>query len=101
MAPRLELQTKLETLLGSRNVYFQPPSELVMQYPAIVYHRSNIEPDHAGNLPYRLTNRYTVTIIDRRPDSSVVDLMATWPTCRHERQYKVTGLNHDVFNLYF
>ena len=43
MASRLELQTKFENILGSRNVYFQPPASVQMRYPAIVYSRKNIE----------------------------------------------------------
>ena len=34
---RLELHEILCTILGSRNVYFQPPESIKMNYPAIVY----------------------------------------------------------------
>ena len=37
MANRLDLQALLEDLLGSRNVYYQPPESDKMNYPAIVY----------------------------------------------------------------
>lgn len=37
MASRLDLQTFLEELLESKNVYFQPPESVKMKYPAIVY----------------------------------------------------------------
>ena len=37
MANRLDLQALLEDLLGSRNVYYQPPESVKMNYPAIVY----------------------------------------------------------------
>ena len=37
MAPRLDLQKLLVELLGSDNVYFQPPPSVQMNYPAIVY----------------------------------------------------------------
>ena len=39
MARRLELQNLLANLLGTNNVYFQPPPTVQMEYPAIVYHR--------------------------------------------------------------
>ena len=42
MDSRPNLQTMLEQILGSRNVYFQPPESLKLNYPAIVYKRSNI-----------------------------------------------------------
>ena len=34
MASRLELQSKFEELLGSRNVYYQPPESIKMSYTA-------------------------------------------------------------------
>ena len=37
MASRLELQDTLETILESRNVYFNPPESIKMNYPAIIY----------------------------------------------------------------
>ena len=41
MASRLNLQDKLEEVLGSKQVYFQPPESLKLKYPCIVYSRSN------------------------------------------------------------
>lgn len=43
MASRLNLQTFLEEILESRNVYFQPPESVKMKYPAIVYALDDIE----------------------------------------------------------
>ena len=43
MASRLDLQTFLEELLESKNVYFQPPESVKMKYPAIVYALDDIE----------------------------------------------------------
>ena len=37
MNRRLELQTKLENLIQSRNVYFQPPASVRLVYPCVVY----------------------------------------------------------------
>lgn len=101
MAPRLELQAKLEELLGSDEVYFQPPIDIEMKYPAIVYHRAELVTEHANDRPYRMYKRYMVTIIDRNPDSSYPEEIVMWPMTRHERHFKADNLNHDVFILYF
>ena len=101
MAQRRELQAALEVLLGSREVYFQPPESIQMTYPAIVYSRADILTDHANNQPYYKRKRYSVTVIDRNPDSLLPDQLAEWPMCSHERHFKADNLNHDVFNLYF
>lgn len=101
MANRLALQTMLEQLLGSRNVYYQPPASISMSYPAIVYGLKNIETRFANNSPYTQSKGYDVTVIDSNPDSGIVTNMMSLPGCRFDRQFKSDNLNHTVFTLYF
>lgn len=101
MAPRLQLQTLLEDILGSRNVYFQPPVNIQMQYPCIVYSRDSAQTLHADDSTYRYTKRYQVIVIDLNPDSGVPDMVASLPLCTFERFYTADNLNHDVFNIFF
>lgn len=101
MASRLELQTKLEELLGSRNVYYQPPESISMNYPAIVYSRDEIDKKSANNSTYLLTNRYEIIVIDRLPDNPVIKKLMRLPMCNYERGYKSDNLNHDVLTLYY
>ena len=88
-------------ILGSSNVYFQPPESVKMKYPAIRYSLDNITQIHADDLPYISANRYLVTIIDRNPDSILPSLLAALPFCKHERTYVADNLNHWVFTLYY
>lgn len=101
MDRRLLLQASLETILGTRNVYFQPPSNLQMQYPCIIYKRDNAKTLFAGNNPYRFTKRYQVMVIGRDPDSTVPDEIAALPLCTFDRFYTADNLNHDVFTIFF
>ena len=101
MSNRLELQSLLESLLGSRNVYYQPPASLSMKYPAIVYVRDDIQSRHAGNGVYSLNTAYSVTLIDKNPESAYVEKIASLPMCSYDRHYVADNLNHDVFTLYF
>lgn len=98
---RLELQSILEEILGSRNVYFQPPASFVMKYPCIVYERSDIKPTRADNFNYLKQNRYLVTAIDKDPDSAIPDRLMDLPYCSFNRHFVSDNLNHDVFILYF
>lgn len=100
-AQRLELQRILENLLGSRNVYFQPPESFKMQYDCIRYERSHIPPKFANNRPYIFQNCYQLTAIYRNPDSDLPEKIAMLPMCSHERHYTADNLNHDVFVLYY
>ena len=101
MASRLDFQSKLETLLGSGNVYFQPPSGFMMAYPCIVYQRSNIRSQSADNAPYKLDKEYTVTVIAADPDSDVPDKISLLPRTVFDRHFVSDNLNHDVFNILF
>ena len=89
MGSRLELQNELEKLLGSKNVYFQPPASISMKYPAIRYSLSDVENWHA------------VILIDRDPDNEYVDKLSQFRYCSFDRYYPADNLNHYVFTLYY
>ena len=101
MTTRVDLQNVLEELLGSRNVYYQPPESLKMNYPAIVYARKTIDNSYANNSVYKQNYAYEITVIDKNPDSEIVNKISKLPTCRFDRHFKSDNLNHDVFTLYY
>lgn len=101
MAPRLEFQLLLTEVLGSGNVYFQPPPTVKMQYPCIIYSRSNINTDFADNLPYRHKTRYQVTVVDSNPDSTIHEQLGMLPLSSYDRFYVADNLNHDVYTIFF
>ena len=94
---RIKLQNILEEILGSRNVYFQPPENIKMKYPAIVYTRSDIKNTYADDEVYKQDNVYQITVIDANPDSDIVKKISKLPMCRYNRNFKSDNLNHDVF----
>lgn len=85
----------------SGNVYFQPPSSVLMSYPAIVYQRSRIDTRFADDGPYVHHERFGVTVIDADPDSIIPMLIAGLPKCRFERSFISDNLYHNVFELYY
>ena len=101
MASRLELQTKLEELLGSRNVYYQPPESVKIEYPAIVYSKSDIRTTHANDAVYSKRTQYSLIVISKKPDEPVIDKLLSIPYCSYDRPYKSDNLNHDVLTLHF
>ena len=101
MASRLKLHEELVKVLGSRNVYFQPPESLKLNYPAIVYSLDNLENKHANDSVYNMRDRYSVTYITRNPDDQVIRVLDSRPLCRFDRHYKSDNLNHYVYTLYF
>lgn len=101
MGTRLELHEILVDILGSRNVYFQPPENIRMNYPAIVYSLSRIENVHANDGVYKQSLAYEVTVIDANPDSEIPFAISRLPKCRHDRHFTSDNLNHDVYTLYY
>lgn len=101
MGQRSELQALLVSILGSNNVYFQPPPSLQMQYPCIVYHRDNLHTRFADDKPYMLKRRYLVKVISKDPDNTINDRIAELPMCNYDRFYTADNLNHDVYRLFF
>lgn len=101
MNKRLELHELLCEVLGSRNVYFQPPESVKMKYPAIVYSRNRIENTSADNTVYKQDVSYKITVIDPDPDSEIVERVSTIPGIMYDRPYVSNNLNHDVFTLFY
>lgn len=97
---REQLQTLLEGITD--NVYFQPPESKKIEYPCIVYSRGTIGKTlFADNKPYHHQVRYTLTIIDKNPDSELPGKVAELPMCSFERHYTKDNLNHDIYNIYY
>ena len=101
MGTRLELQQKLQDLIKSNHVYFQPPESIKIQYPCIIYELSGDDVVFANDNPYKRVKQYQVTYIDKNPDSRIPDELALWQMCRFNRYYAADNLNHWVFFLYF
>ena len=98
---REDLHEIFVNILGSRNVYFQPPENVKMLYPAIMYSLSEIRNTFADNSVYGRKKAYDVTVIDKNPDSEIVDKVSELPLCRFSRHYKSENLNHYAFTIYF
>lgn len=98
---RIGLSKLLGEILDSDNVYFQPPESLKMNYPAIVYSRERIDNRFANNNVYKQNRAYKITVIDKNPDSEIVDKISSLPMCTFDRHFTMDNLNHDVFTIYY
>ena len=98
---RLTLQTKLEDLLGSNHVYYQPPENLKMEYPAIRYSKSDEEDIYANNIKYLSMSVYDLVVIDKKPDNPVIKTLLELPYSEFDRHYVADGLNHDIIRIFY
>lgn len=98
---RLNLQSKLENLLGSRNVYYQPPENLKMEYPCIRYSKSDIQSFYANNKKYIYNDVYDLVIISKKPDDPVIRKILELPYTEFDRHYVSDNLNHDIIRIFY
>lgn len=101
MKSRVDLQRKFEDLLGSKNVYFQPPETLKMKYPCIRYSLSDIDKRPGDNMAYTMTNCYDVIVISKDPENAAIKKILEMPMSSYDRHYVSDNLNHDVIKLYY
>lgn len=102
MASRLELHEELCKLLGSRNVYFDPPEDVKMKYPAIRYSLSGVDLAHANNKIYRSTNQYSIMVIDHDPDCDIhTRILERFSMCNFGRPFTADNLSHFPLTLYY
>lgn len=98
---RLNLQAKLEELLGSKHVYYNPPENLKMEYPAIRYSKNDIEDTYASNIKYISRDVYDLVVIDKKPDNHVIKKLLELPYSEFDRHYVADGLNHDIIRIFY
>lgn len=102
MDRRQKLHEELCEVLGTRNVYFQPPESVKLAYPCILYSLSNVPTWRADDRIYFHKNRYSLTVVSRDPDSKVHEkLMEHFKFCSFDRAYVADNLYHKALSLHY
>lgn len=99
---RIELQYKLEDILGSNKVYYRPPENIKLTFPCVVYRLRGGDIDYADNKPYSFRRSYDVQLIHKSADSDLIDaLISSFPYIRFENSFIIDNLIHENFILYY
>lgn len=102
MGSRLNLHEELCEILGTRNVYFQSPEGVKMQYDAIRYELAGKDLKRANNKIYLNTNMYDGVVITTKPDTAIPDMILShFEMCSFGRPYIADNLYHYPFTLYY
>lgn len=88
-------------IIGEDRCYFEPPSNIQMKYPCIIYHSLNGQDTFADNIHYLKFKRYSVTVIDEDPDSKIPEKLEELTYCSSDRDYCYEGLWHFSYTLFF
>lgn len=103
MEKRLALQEELEELLGSSNVYFQPPENVQLKFDCIVYKLKDYWTRKADNLKYMFEDCYELTLIYRDPDTDMIKkLLNHFEYSDLDRApYSSDNLYHAIITIYY
>lgn len=94
------LQQMLKSLFTTTPyVYHNPPPNVVMKYPCIVYKMTGMPNNGADNRRYFEHREYQVTVIDPDPDSQLREKVALLKWCRFQRSFVSENLHHFIFVL--
>ena len=98
---RKELQIILENILGSDQVYFQPPETIKMSYPAIVFSFDGIYNKKANNKQYITRFVFHATLITKSVNSDqFLNALLNLEYCSLDKPYMSDGLYHYPFTIY-
>lgn len=98
---RYALNAILKDILGSNNVYYQPPENLKLSFPCIIYELSGKKTVFADDSKYNKMRRYTVTVVDKNPDSEIGEKLEELRFCKFDRKYVNDNIYHEVYDLYY
>lgn len=92
---RLELQAAMEKIC--KNVYYQPPSNINLVYPCIVYQVSSYNTTRANNGIYGIRKEYNITLITKNPDPLEWDRLVVMLKPVLNTPYVIDNLYHYKF----
>lgn len=96
---RLSLHRKLTDILP--NVYYQPKSNVSLEYPCIVYELTGNDNWFSDDNNYVRNKMYQVTLIERGPDSEFEDkVLSSIPYSSFSNKFITDNLYHTVFTVY-
>ena len=98
---RVQLDSILRTILGTTNVYFDPPESFKLNYPCIVYSLGGHAERFSENEMYNRLKRYTLTYITKDADDPMIDKLEDLEYCHLNRPYTSDGLFHYAYDIYF
>ena len=83
------------------NVYFTPPENIQLKYPACIVTREDVDAQKANNKNYITRVNYKLVYISKsEADDIFIKIPNTFMYSDFRTEYKVNGLYHKVFVIY-
>lgn len=88
--------------VDAKKAYFQPPSNLTLEYPCLVYYKKPRYTDRANNKIYTSMNYYSVTFITKNPDSLLPEMLEEeFQHAKIVNGFTQDNLHHTILNIYY
>nr|DAR66440.1 MAG TPA: tail completion protein [Caudoviricetes sp.] len=83
------------------NVYFTPPEDIRLKYPACIVTREDLDIHRANNNPYMISVGYKLVYVSKsESDDVIIKVLNNFKYSDFRTEYKVDGLYHKVFIVY-
>ena len=83
------------------NIYFTPPDDVTLKFPACVVTREDFDVHKANNTPYISSMGYKIVYMSKNESDEVfMKIASTFRYSAFRSEYKVNGLYHKVFVVY-
>nr|DAD73345.1 MAG TPA: tail completion protein [Siphoviridae sp. ctKm44]DAE09866.1 MAG TPA: tail completion protein [Siphoviridae sp. ctJdE31] len=80
-------------------LFYNPVSNTNLTYPCILYKRSAVRQRHADNIRYHTHESYEITVIDKRVESPVIDILLDSQYCVYENEFIVDNMHHTILKI--
>lgn len=87
--------------IANSRVKFQPKTNTKLIYPCILYRLTGERKIPANNEVYLKNRTYTITVIDRDPDSPLRDAVSALPYCSMSTPFVSDNLYHYPFTIHW
>lgn len=95
------LRTHAKLVETGLTCYYQPPTNVKLNYPCIVYNRQVGHDIKADDIRYVGWNSYLVTVIEKEPDSAVSDtVLDLFQHSQEVNYFQNDNLYHSVLKIY-
>lgn len=95
-----EVKSILDNVSEDLEVYYQPPANYKINYPAIIFNKTGGGYDFADDEVYSKQMEYDVKVIYKNPNEDFEESMSNIQFCSPTRSFVSNGLYHDVYKLY-
>lgn len=80
-------------------LFYNPLGDERLIYPCIIYKRDSVRQRHADNIRYHTHEIYQVTIIDKRVETPILDILLDNQYCVYENEFIVDNMHHTILKI--